>query len=141
MMSYTNSKTIPANELRVKAISKNEYTQIAEDFCSFSRRKNRRIASYVTIFTTQTMSMDGQGSREVGRRKRQMDKKTSELGIFFAGNRLSKLFCNADHIRIVKGGKRQMDKKIDAPGLFFVGNRLLTAPAGLFGPGFVDQPR
>ena len=55
-----------------KAISKNEYTQIAQDFCSFSRRKKGRIASYVTLFTTQ-----------------EMDKKTSKLGIFFAGNRLS----------------------------------------------------
>jgi|GEM_PF-6133417 len=54
-------------------MSKNECAQIAQDFCSFSRRKNRRIARYVTIFTTQ-----------------KMDKKTSELGIFFAGNRLSK---------------------------------------------------
>ncbi len=53
------------------------------------RRKNRRIASYVTIFTTQTLFMDEQGSREAGRRKRQINKKTSELGIFFAGNRLS----------------------------------------------------
>jgi|GEM_PF-3541253 len=40
-----------------KAISKNECTQIAQDFCSFSTQK--------------------------------MDKKTSELSIFFAGNRLS----------------------------------------------------
>jgi len=54
-------------------ISKNEYTRIAQDFCSFSRRKNRRIASYVTIFTTQ-----------------KMDKKTSKLGTFFAGNRLNR---------------------------------------------------
>jgi len=70
-------------------ISKNEYTRIAQDFCSFSttarmqeveqrmeqlpRRKNRRIASYVTIFT-----------------KQKMDKKTRKLGIFFAGNRLNR---------------------------------------------------
>jgi len=59
------------------------------------RRKNRRIASHVTIFTTQTMSRDGQGSREAGRRKRQMDKKTSELGIFFAGNRLKRMFIKS----------------------------------------------
>jgi len=52
-------------------ISKNEYTRIAQDFCSFSRRKNRRIASYVTFFTTLKMG-----------------KKASKLGIFFAGNRL-----------------------------------------------------
>ncbi len=36
------------------------------------RRKNGRIAGYATIFTTQ-----------------QTDKKTSQVGIFFAGNRLS----------------------------------------------------
>ncbi|TAN65761.1 MAG: hypothetical protein EPN17_15660 [Methylobacter sp.] len=36
------------------------------------RRKNGRIASYATIFTTQ-----------------QTGKKTSQVGIFFAGNRLS----------------------------------------------------
>ena len=54
-----------------QAISKNEYTQIAQDFYSFSRRKQGRIASYVTLFTT-----------------KKMDKKTSKLGIFFAGNRL-----------------------------------------------------
>ena len=29
----------------IKAISKNEYTQIAQDFCSFSRRKKGRIVS------------------------------------------------------------------------------------------------
>ena len=52
-------------------ISKNEYTQIVQDFCSFSRRKKVRIAGYVILFTTQTMG-----------------KKTSKLGIFFAGNRL-----------------------------------------------------
>ena len=57
---------------RFKAISKNEYTQIAQDFCSFSRRKKGRIAGYVTLFTMQ-----------------KTDKKTSNLGIFFAGNRLS----------------------------------------------------
>jgi len=55
-----------------KAISKNEYTQIVQDFCSFSRRKKVRIAGYVILSTTQTMG-----------------KKTSKLGIFFAGNRLS----------------------------------------------------
>ena len=55
----------------VKAISKNEYTKIAQDFCSYSRRKKGRIAGYVTLFTT-----------------REMDEKTSKLGIFFAGNRL-----------------------------------------------------
>ena len=46
------------------------------------------------------MSMDGQGPREAGRRKRQMDKKTSKLGIFFAGNRLSSYhesFFEANH--------------------------------------------
>jgi len=43
-----------------------------QDFYSFSRRKKGRIASYVTLFTTQKMG-----------------KKTSKLGIFFAGNRLS----------------------------------------------------
>jgi hypothetical protein len=59
--------------LLFKAISKNEYTQIAQDFCSFSRRKKGHIASYATLFTTQKMG-----------------KKTSKLGIFFAGNRLSK---------------------------------------------------
>jgi hypothetical protein len=58
--------------VQFKAISKNEYTRIAQDFCSFSRRKKGRIASYVTLFATQ-----------------EMDKKTSKLGIFFAGNRLS----------------------------------------------------
>jgi hypothetical protein len=62
----------------VKAISKNEYTRIAQDFCSFSRRKKGRIASYVTLFTTQ-----------------KMDKKPSKLGIFFAGNRLTQ----AEHFR------------------------------------------
>lgn len=36
-----------------QVISKNEYTRIAQDFCSFSRRKNGCIASYVTLFTTQ----------------------------------------------------------------------------------------
>ena len=54
-----------------KAISKNEYIQIAQDFCSFSRRKKGRIASYATLFTTQKMG-----------------KKTSKLGVFFVGNRL-----------------------------------------------------
>ena len=38
------------------------------------RRKKGRIASYATLFTT-----------------KKMDKKTSKLGIFFAGNRLNKL--------------------------------------------------
>ncbi|TAN68703.1 MAG: hypothetical protein EPN17_08615, partial [Methylobacter sp.] len=70
------------------AIAKNKYTQMAQDFCSSAttawmqeveqrmeqlpRRKNGRIASYATIFTTQ-----------------QTGKKTSQVGIFFAGNRLS----------------------------------------------------
>jgi hypothetical protein len=57
-----------------QAISKNEYTGIAQDFCSFSRRKKGRIASNVTLFTSQ-----------------KMDKKTCKLGIFFAGNRLNPL--------------------------------------------------
>jgi ankyrin repeat protein len=57
--------------VNIKAISKNEYTRIAQHFCLFSRRKKGRIAGYVTLFTTQ-----------------KMDKKTSKLGIFFAGNRL-----------------------------------------------------
>ena len=61
--------------LTAKTISKNEYTQMAQDFCSFSRRKKGRIASYVTLFTTL-----------------KMDKKTSKLGIFFAGNRLNPSF-------------------------------------------------
>ncbi len=56
----------------VKAIAKNKYTQMTQDFCSSARRKNGRIVSYATIFTTQ-----------------QTDKKTSQVGIFFAGNRLS----------------------------------------------------
>ena len=60
------------HEKRIKAISKNEYTQIVQDFCSFSRRKKGRIVSYVTLFTTQ-----------------KTDKKTSMLGKFFAGNRLN----------------------------------------------------
>jgi hypothetical protein len=59
----------------LKAISKNEYTQIAQEFCLFSRRKKGRIASYVTLFTTQ-----------------EMDKKTSKMGIFFAGNRLNNAY-------------------------------------------------
>jgi len=50
---------------------------MAQDFCSFSRRKNGRIASYATIFATQ----------ETG-------KKTSQLGMFFAGNRLSIQFSD-----------------------------------------------
>ena len=54
-----------------KVIAKNKYTQMAQDFCLSARRKNGRIVSYVTIFTTQ-----------------QTDKKTSQVGIFFAGNRL-----------------------------------------------------
>ena len=41
------------------------------NFCSFSRRQKGHIASYVTLFTTQ-----------------KIEKKTSKLGIFFAGNRL-----------------------------------------------------
>jgi len=44
---------------------------MAQDYCSFSRRKKGRIASYATLFTTQ-----------------KMDKKTSKSGIFFVGNRL-----------------------------------------------------
>ncbi|TAN68560.1 MAG: hypothetical protein EPN17_08895 [Methylobacter sp.] len=77
------------NAVRVyKAIAKNKYTQMAQDFCSSAttawmqeveqgmeqlpRRKNGRIASYATIFATQ----------ETG-------KKTSQLGIFFARNHLS----------------------------------------------------
>ena len=55
----------------LKAISKNEYTRIAQDFCSFSRRKKGAQANYATVFTTQ-----------------KMDKKTSKSGIFFVGNRL-----------------------------------------------------
>jgi hypothetical protein len=57
-----------------KAIDKNKYAQMAQDFCSTARRNNGRIASYATIITTQ-----------------QTGKKTSQLGIFFAGNRLIKL--------------------------------------------------
>ena len=39
-----------------KAISMNEYTQIAQVFCSFSKRKKGgHSASYVTLFTTQKM--------------------------------------------------------------------------------------
>jgi hypothetical protein len=57
--------------LRFKAISRIEYARIAQDFCSFSRRKNRRVANSVTIFTTQKMG-----------------KKAGTLGIVFAGNRL-----------------------------------------------------
>ncbi|TAN64995.1 MAG: hypothetical protein EPN17_17945 [Methylobacter sp.] len=55
-----------------KAIAKNKCTQMAQDFCSSARRKNGRIASYATIFTTQ-----------------ETDKKTSQVGMFFAGNRLT----------------------------------------------------
>ena len=63
---------IIGKQKNIKAISKTEYTRMAQDFCSFLRRKNRSIASYVTIFTTQKMG-----------------KKTNKLGIFFSGNRLS----------------------------------------------------
>jgi hypothetical protein len=33
---------------------------MAQDFCLFSRRKNRRVAGYVTIFTTQEMNKKDQ---------------------------------------------------------------------------------
>jgi hypothetical protein len=46
---------------------------MAQDLYSYARRKNGRIASYATIFVTQ-----------------QMDKKASQMGTFFAGNRLSR---------------------------------------------------
>jgi len=36
----------------IKAVSRNEFTQMAQDFCSFSRIKNGCTAS-ITIFTTQ----------------------------------------------------------------------------------------
>ncbi len=58
-----------------KAVAKNKYTQMAQDFCSSARCKNGRIAGYATIFTTQ-----------------RTDKKTSQVGIFFAGNRLSQQY-------------------------------------------------
>ena len=44
---------------------------MAQDFCLFTRRKNRRVAGYVTILTTQ-----------------EINKKTSKWGVFFVGNRL-----------------------------------------------------
>ena len=45
-----------------KAISKNEYIQIAQDFCSFSRRKKGRIASYETLHNAE----NGQKDQQVG---------------------------------------------------------------------------
>jgi hypothetical protein len=49
-------------------ISDNEYTRIAQDFCSFSRRKKGHIVSHATLYYN--------------------NKKPSRTGIFFAGNRL-----------------------------------------------------